>query len=101
LDHAWESWDVSPKWIQVAQDYCRGVKIVVSGGFGPEKIQRFEKLQVPVDIYAVGSALYDNHGSSITDYTADVVRVKVQDTWLDLAKVGRKSLDNPELERVW
>jgi len=101
LDHAWESWDVSTKWKQVAQDYCRGVKIVVSGGFGPEKIQRFEKLQVPVDIYAVGSALYDNHGSSITDYTADVVRVKVQDTWLDLAKVGRKSLENPELERVW
>jgi len=77
------------------------VKIVVSGGFNPEKITRFEKLCVPVDIYAVGSALFANCGPSVTDYTADVVRVKVHDEWVDLAKVGRKALDNPDLERVW
>jgi nicotinate phosphoribosyltransferase len=29
------------------------------------------------------------------------VRVKVHDEWLDMPKVGRKPLDNPNLERVW
>jgi nicotinate phosphoribosyltransferase len=77
------------------------VKIVVSGGFGPEKIERFEKLHVPVDTYAVGSSLFDNHGPTVTDFTADVVRVKVQNQWVDLAKVGRKSQENPALEQVW
>ena len=80
--------------------YCREVKIVVSGGFTPEKIRRFEKLSVPVDIYAVGSALFDNHGATVTDYTADVVRVKVHGEWVDMAKIGRRPCDNPDLERV-
>ena len=31
----------------------------------------------------------------------DVVRVKVHGEWIDMAKVGRKPLDNPNLERVW
>ncbi|NTW44315.1 MAG: nicotinate phosphoribosyltransferase, partial [Anaerolineaceae bacterium] len=77
------------------------VKIVVSGGFNPEKIAKFEKLNVPVDIYAVGSYLFDNHGPTIADFTADVVRVNVKNEWIDMAKVGRKHLDNPDLERVW
>ena len=77
------------------------MKIVVSGGFNAEKIARFEKLQVPVNIYAVGSSLFDNHGSTNTDFTADVVRVKVHDQWVDLAKTGRQANDNPDLERVW
>ena len=38
------------------------MKIVVSGGFNPEKIRKFEKLGVPVDIYAVGSYLFNNNG---------------------------------------
>ena len=38
--------------------------------------------------------------ATITDFTADVVKVKVLGKWVDLAKVGRKSLDNPALERV-
>jgi nicotinate phosphoribosyltransferase len=58
-------------------------------------------MSVPVDIYAVGSALFDNHGPTVTDYTADVVRIKVKGEWVDLAKVGRKALDNPDLEKVW
>jgi len=37
----------------------------------------------------------------VTDYTADVVRVKVHDQWVDMAKVGRRPLDNPQMERVW
>lgn len=101
LDHAWESWDLPSDWHQSASEYCRKIKIVVSGGFKPDKIERFEKLGVPADIYAVGSSLFENHDSTVTDYTADVVRVKVQGEWLDLAKVGRRSCDNPSLEKVW
>ena len=84
-----------------AQEYCQNVKIVVSGGFKPEKIQRFEKLDVPVDIYAVGSYLFNNNGTTVSDYTSDVVRVKVHGQWVDMAKVGRAPCDNPDLERVW
>ena len=101
LDHAWEAWNLPTDWRERGADYCKGIKIVVSGGFSPEKIDRFEQLRVPVDIYAVGSALFDNHGPTVTDYTADVVRVKVAGEWVDLAKVGRKALENPALERVW
>jgi len=77
------------------------VKIVVSGGFTPEKIERFEILSVPVDTYAVGSSLFDNHDRTVTDFTADVVRVKVHGEWVDMAKVGRRPCDNPALERIW
>ncbi len=101
LDAAWESWDIPAAWRDRAREYCRSVRIVVSGGFNPEKIRRFERLSVPVDIYAVGSALFDNHGPTVTDYTADVVRIKVKGEWVDMAKVGRKALDNPDLEKVW
>jgi len=101
LDAAWESWDLPAEWVERAQKYCRSVKIVVSGGFNPEKIGRFEKLQVPVDIYAVGSYLLSNDGPTVTDFTADVVRIKIGDNWVDMAKVGRKALDNPALKRVW
>ncbi len=101
LDTVWETWDLPNEWQERARQYCREVKIVVSGGFNPEKIRRFETLGVPVDIYAVGSALFDNHGATVTDFTADVVRVKVHGAWIDLAKVGRRSCDNPDLERVW
>ena len=81
--------------------YCRGVKIVVSGGFNPDRIRKFEHLGVPVDIYAVGSYLFNNNGATVTDFTADVVRVKVHGRWVDMAKVGRKPRDNPDLKRVW
>jgi nicotinate phosphoribosyltransferase len=101
IDAAWERWDLPEAWKVGAQEYCRGVKIVVSGGFGPEKIRRFEKLGVPVDIYAVGSWLFNNNGATVTDFTADVVRVKVHGEWVDMAKVGRKSLPTPDMERVW
>jgi nicotinate phosphoribosyltransferase len=101
LDNAWQNWDnLSPKWRDTARQFCQSVKIVVSGGFNPEKIQRFEKLNVPVDIYAVGSSLFDNHGTTVSDFTADVVRVKVDGRWVDLAKVGRRACDNPDMQRV-
>jgi nicotinate phosphoribosyltransferase len=101
LDEAWQRWDLPKDWIARAKDYCREVRIVVSGGFNPEKIRRFEKLQVPVDIFAVGSWLFNNNGATVTDYTADVVRVKVHGEWIEMAKVGRAPCDNPNLERVW
>lgn len=101
LDSAWERWnDLHPAWQARAKDYCRNVKIVVSGGFNPGKIARFEQLAVPVDIYAVGSSLFDNHGDTVTDFTADVVRVKVNGEWRNMAKVGRRPCDNIELEPV-
>ena len=101
LDAAWQGWDIPEEWEERARAYCRAVKIVVSGGFKPEKIRKFEKLAVPVDIYAVGSSLFSNDGPTVTDYTADVVRVKVEGQWVDMAKVGRRPLENPQLERVW
>ena len=100
LNNAWTRYNLPPAWQEQAKDYCRNVKIVVSGGFNPEKIKRFEKLAVPVDIYAVGSSLFDNHGDTVTDFTADVVRVKVDGAWHDMAKIGRRPCDNPDLERV-
>jgi nicotinate phosphoribosyltransferase len=101
LDHAWESWTLPEAWKERAREYCRSVKIVVSGGFNPEKIRKFEKLEVPVDIYAVGSYLFSNGNGTTTDFTADVVRVKVHGEWIDMAKVGRRVGINENLERVW
>jgi nicotinate phosphoribosyltransferase len=101
LDSAYLDWKINEEWKIKAKEYCGNVKIVVSGGFNPEKIMRFEKLLVPADIYAVGSYLFDNHGPTVTDYTADVVRVKVNGEWIDMAKIGRTHQDNSDLERVW
>src|SRR5512143_1104107 len=52
LDAAADSWDLPSSWREPAREYCRGVKIVVSGGFNPDRIARFEHLRVPADIYA-------------------------------------------------
>ena len=70
----------------------RHVKIVVSGGFGAEKIRRFKEANVPVDAYGVGSALV--RGSY--DFTADVVMVGGRPT----AKTGRWYRPNPRMEIV-
>ena len=101
LDNAWKDWDVPEDWKEEARKFCENVKIVVSGGFNVDKITRFEQLNVPADIYGVGSALFDNYGPNVTDYTADVVKVKVHGEWVHLAKLGRQACDNPDLERVW
>jgi nicotinate phosphoribosyltransferase len=101
INRAWEGWNVPDTWKERARAYCENVKIVVSGGFHPDKIRKFEKLEVPVDIYAVGSYLFNNSDGTSTDYTSDVVRVKVHGKWIDMAKVGRKVGENENLERVW
>lgn len=100
LDHAWEKWDLPAGWRARAADYCRAVRIIVSGGFTADRIRRFEQYHVPADLYAVGSALFANAGPSVTDFTADVVRVELDGEWIPMAKVGRRAGENPDLERV-
>ncbi|NUQ01562.1 MAG: nicotinate phosphoribosyltransferase [Armatimonadetes bacterium] len=82
---------------ELAQRYFRGIRIVVTGGFDPDKIALFERLGLPVDTYGVGSYLL--RGPS-NDFTADVVRVKIDGRWIDLAKVGRGHRDNPDLRPI-
>jgi nicotinate phosphoribosyltransferase len=74
-----------------AEGYTK-VKIVVSGGFTVEKIRQFEEQGVPVDMYGVGSSLFQGR----FDFTADVVRVGGK----PCGKVGRSYRPNPRLERV-
>jgi len=102
LDHAWEGWNLPPEWEERAKGYCRAVNIVVSGGFNPKRIRRFEQLGVPADSYGVGSSLMSNDAivGTNTDFTADVVRIQVKGQWVDMAKVGRAPCDNPEMERA-
>ncbi|MCB0035994.1 MAG: nicotinate phosphoribosyltransferase [Anaerolineales bacterium] len=100
LDTAWQSWDLSPAQRELAAEYCRAIRIVATGGFDAAKIARFENLSVPVDIYGVGSSLLRNNSENNCDYTADIVRVKIDGTWQDMAKLGRAPAENPDLEKV-
>lgn len=68
------------------------VKIIVSGGFNPEKIKHFETTKTPVDIYAVGSNIL----SGQIDFTADAVRLNGK----SLAKTGRKYFPNSRLSKL-
>jgi nicotinate phosphoribosyltransferase len=74
----------------------------VSGGFTREKIERFEKRGVPVSAYGVGSSLFSNERSlgTNTDFTMDIVRVKLGGEWVPIAKVGRQPCDNDDLHPV-
>jgi nicotinate phosphoribosyltransferase len=69
------------------------VRIVVSGGFIREKVERFVEQKVPFDAVGVGSAFF----SKRVDFTADVVQVDKK----PLAKVGRSLKPNPRLKKVW
>jgi nicotinate phosphoribosyltransferase len=102
IDEAWRRWTLAPEWVARAQAWCGDIKIVVTGGFSPRKIRRFEELGVPADIYGVGSSLFSNSDEEGTnnDFTADIVRVKIDGAWRDLVKVGRRACDNPDLERI-
>src|SRR6185369_3251419 len=68
------------------------VRIVVSGGFTAERIRDFEREQVPVDVYGVGSSLIRGEN----DFTADVVMVEGR----PYAKVGREFAPNERLRLV-
>ena len=74
------------------RDGFQHVKIVVSGGFTPERISAFEQLQIPVDAYGVGSCLL----GGTYDFTADIVLLDGE----PCAKQGRAWRSNPRLTRV-
>src|SRR6202012_5901699 len=86
---------VTPELAQAVRDgldaagHERG-KIVVSGGFDAEKIERFEAVGAPVDSYGVGSSLIRGN----FDFTADVVELDGRPA----GKVGRELRPNPRLE---
>ncbi|TVR18551.1 MAG: nicotinate phosphoribosyltransferase [Anaerolineaceae bacterium] len=98
LDNAYTRWDVASQMQTVAREFCERVKIVVSGGFNTERIRRFEAERVPVDSYGVGSTLLANRGD--TDFTQDIVRVKIDGRWVDMAKTGRAPNDHPDLQDI-
>ncbi len=102
IDREWESWGLSGEDAGIAEGYCRDVRIAVTGGFTPAKIRQFEDLKVPADLYGVGSWLLSSCDVCGTnnDFTADIVRVKIEGRWYDMAKTGRQPCDNPLLERV-
>jgi nicotinate phosphoribosyltransferase len=68
------------------------VRIVASGGFDAEKIERFEERGAPVDSYGVGSALLRGE----FDFTADVVQLDGRPA----GKAGRELRPNPRLREV-
>jgi nicotinate phosphoribosyltransferase len=77
------------------------VGIVVSGGFKPDKIRRFEAAGVPASAYGVGSSLLghsDGSGGLLSDFdfTADVVRLD----GAEAGKVGRSFRSNPRMVRL-
>jgi nicotinate phosphoribosyltransferase len=84
---------VNPTLVRNVRDVLDGngfkhVKIIVSGGFNAEKIQKFEMLQVPVDMYGVGSSVLNG----CSDFTADIVE--------PIAKKGREFRPNDRMELV-
>ena len=102
IDAAYEHWTVPFAWLERAKAYCRNVKITVTGGFTPQRIRDFEENGVPADVYGVGAYLFSNSVQDGTnnDFTADIVRVKAGGEWRDLAKVGRRAAENPDLQPV-
>ena len=68
------------------------VRIVASGGFDAAKIDAFERAEVPVDAYGVGSSLL----LGANDFTGDIVRVDGR----PCAKVGRAESPNPRMQPV-
>lgn len=67
------------------------LKIIVSGGFDIEKIKVFQFLNVPVDMYGIGSSIVNNFHC---DFTADAVLLDGNHN----AKVGRKFGDWTKLQ---
>jgi nicotinate phosphoribosyltransferase len=88
---------VSPALVRVVRERLdaagfSGVKIVASGGFDAERIERYERDGVPVDAFGVGSSLLRGG----YDFTADIVEVD----GLPHAKAGRSRWPNPRLQAV-
>lgn len=100
IDKAYLEWNVPVEFEELAKQYCQDVKIFVTGGFNAAKIREFEEQDVPVDVYGVGSSLIENSQETNNDFTADIVRVKINGNWQNLSKTGRCACENPELEPV-
>jgi nicotinate phosphoribosyltransferase len=100
MDYAWRKWELPLTAQSIAKQWCKDVRIIVTGGFNVNKINEFEELGVPVDIYGVGSSLLENSTETNNDFTADIVRVKADGHWKELCKIGRQPCDNPNLERI-
>jgi nicotinate phosphoribosyltransferase len=100
LDHAWEGWDVPEALADDAKNFCGQVQIIASGGFDRARIESYEAQQVPVDIYGVGSRFFQNDSDTNSDYSMDLVRVKLDGHWVKMAKVGRQPCENADLEPV-
>ena len=97
LDTLADHVDVPFRWLERARRYFRNVKIVATGGFTPQRIRQFETLRVPVDIYGVGSYFFEGENN---DFTADVVRVKIDGRWHDMAKMGRGARESAQMQPV-
>ncbi len=71
------------------------VKIVVSGGIDPTRIQLFRERNAPVDAFGVGSAI---SGAPPIDFTADIKEIEGH----PVAKRGRIPglTHNPRLQRI-
>ena len=74
------------------EDGFERVRIVASGGFTVEKIERFERNGVPIDAYGVGSSLIRGEN----DFTADIVLTDGRPA----GKVGRRFRPSERLELV-
>ena len=98
IDREWKDWPLEGEDKALAERYCREVKIVVTGGFTPARIRQFEGLRVPADLYGVGSWLLSNSEESgtNTDFTADVVRVKIERPLLRSGQGGPQGLRQPD-----
>jgi nicotinate phosphoribosyltransferase len=88
---------VNPRLVHNVRDALDGagydwVRIVVSGGFDVEKIRAFEREEVPVDAYGIGSSLI----RGANDFTGDIVAVDGR----PCSKVGRRTRPNSRLEPV-
>jgi nicotinate phosphoribosyltransferase len=100
LDTPWERGGVTPALVhevrsRLDQAGYPEVRIVVSGGITPERIEQFRLEGAPVDFYGVGS--YISAGRPI-DFTADIKEIEGK----PIAKRGRIPgiTQNSALERV-
>ncbi len=74
------------------EDGFERIRIVASGGFTVEKIERFARSGVPIDAYGVGSSLIRGEN----DFTADIVLTDGRPS----GKVGRRFRPSGRLELV-
>lgn len=89
---------VCPELVQHVRDVLdshgfKDVKICVSGGFTPAKIELFERMKAAVDVYAIGEGFLKTTNA----FTSDICRVMQDGEWVECHKVGRPKLDDSKL----